>query len=511
MRLSTITKFRRARPPAAALRRFLCYYSSSYSSHSLINSSDHHHRDGRRNYSPRRSSVLYWHSSLDCSSSPRRFSAQSGAFEPGERFLPVQTLIYLLDSYHDVTGLPWWVVISTSTLAMRLALFPISVVQLKKMRRLGMLLPRLPRPFPPPQSRRSYRDQFALFLKEKKAARCPSLFWFISSFTFQLPCFFLWIATIRRMCSDHHPGFDSGGILWFQNLTVYPHGVLGLILPFCIAGLHFTNVQLSFARSPLQHLPDSLGSLAKGCLVYWLSNSTLTLIQQSCLRNPTLLNYLGAPKVSAPVEALTVKKNDSAGVADIVLMTKEGEVHAQTLSPVELVNYSIKVLSAGRKDTAIMCLRIALGKDPGFVRAMLIMGQTLIQNKQLGEATECLETAVSKLLVDGYPTEAEDVDLLILSSQWAGIANVQQGKMEKGLVHLERIAQLKEPEDSKSKAHYYDGLLVLSSALANVDREDEALKYLQMAAAYDPSYSVYIEHLKNDSKKLSSDPSNSGK
>lgn len=31
-----------------------------------------------------------------------------------------------------------------------------------------------------------------------------------------------------------------------------------------------------------------------------------------------------------------------------------------------------------------------------------------------------------QLLVDGDPTEVEDIDLLILVSQWAGIANVQQ-------------------------------------------------------------------------------------
>lgn len=31
-----------------------------------------------------------------------------------------------------------------------------------------------------------------------------------------------------------------------------------------------------------------------------------------------------------------------------------------------------------------------------------------------------------QLLSAGYPTEVEEVDLLILSSQWAGMANVQQ-------------------------------------------------------------------------------------
>ncbi|XP_042052298.1 ALBINO3-like protein 2, chloroplastic isoform X2 [Salvia splendens] len=514
MRLSTVTRSRRC----------LCYYSSS---HSLLISSDRHDRS---DYTPRRSSELYWHSSLTCSSFPRRFSTQSAAFQPAEQFLPVQTLISLLDSYHHATGLPWWIIICSSTVAMRLAIFPLIVLQIKKMRIIGELLPHLPPPIPPPLSGRSFRDQFALFWKEKEAADCPSVFWFFSSVAVQVPCFFLWLMSVRKMSLDHHLGFDTGGTLWFQNLIEYPHGALGLLFPFCIAGLHVVNVQLSFAKSPLQQLPGSLGSLAKGyknylliltlplltatfsipqgSLVHWLSNSTLTLIQQLCLRNPTLLMYLGVPKVNTPVEVPTIKKDGSSQTADIAIMTKEGEVHAHTLSPVELVNYSIKVLSTGREDIAIICLRLALEKDPGFVKAMLILGQTLLKNKQFVEAAELFETAISKLLVDGDPTEVEDIDLLILVSQWAGIANVQQGKMEQGLVHLERIARIKEPEDSKSKAHYYDGFLVLSSALANVGREDEALKYLQMAAAYDPSYSVYIEHLKNDSEKPSSDPSN---
>lgn len=36
----------------------------------------------------------------------------------------------------------------------------------------------------------------------------------------------------------------QGGILWLQNLTEYPHGVLGPIFPLCIAGLHLANVQV---------------------------------------------------------------------------------------------------------------------------------------------------------------------------------------------------------------------------------------------------------------------------
>lgn len=44
-----------------------------------------------------------------------------------------------------------------------------------------------------------------------------------------------------------------------------------------------------------------------------------------------------------------------------------------------------------------MNCRLALEKDPGHVRALLIMGQTLLQNEQLAEATDCLESGIAKV------------------------------------------------------------------------------------------------------------------
>lgn len=45
-----------------------------------------------------------------------------------------------------------------------------------------------------------------------------------------------------------------------------------------------------------------------------------------------------------------------------------------------------------------MNYRLALEKDPGNVRALLIMGQTLLQKQDYAEAAECLEKAVSKVV-----------------------------------------------------------------------------------------------------------------
>ena len=44
-----------------------------------------------------------------------------------------------------------------------------------------------------------------------------------------------------------------------------------------------------------------------------------------------------------------------------------------------------------------MNCRVALDKDPGNVRALLILGQTLLQKEHYAEAAEFLEKAISKV------------------------------------------------------------------------------------------------------------------
>lgn len=38
----------------------------------------------------------------------------------------------------------------------------------------------------------------------------------------------------------------------------------------------------------------------------------------------------------------------------------------------------------------------------------------------------------------------------------------EQGKYEEGIAHLERVAAMREPEDPKTKAHYYEALILFS-------------------------------------------------
>ncbi|XP_050381361.1 ALBINO3-like protein 2, chloroplastic [Argentina anserina] len=452
-------------------------------------------------------------------------SAAAGGGE--EPLLPVQGLISVLDHFHDLTGLPWWIVVASSTVAMRFALLPLLIVQLDRLKRISVFFPKLPAPLPPMFSGKSFINQFSVFRKERKEIGCPSYFWFLAFPAVQIPCFFLWLTTIRRMSLDNHPGFDCGGTLWFQNLTELPHGVTGPIFPLLIAGLHYANIQISFKTSSLNTMKGEFGTLARyyklyldiltfflffigynvpqGSLVYWVTNSSISVIQQLALKNPTIRAKLGLLDNDEPTKAVDSGKLGTPEISPLASPTKMKKISLQNLSPKDLVNLSIQVLSEGDREKALPLLRLALKKDPECVRALIVMGQTLLQKKLEAEATQFLERAITKLVSTGVPTQLEDIDNLILASQWTGVAYIRQGKFPEGIVHLERIAQLNEPDEPKIKAHYFDGLLMLASALSNVGRKKEALKHLRLAAAYNPAYNEYLEQCENEDDNLVTD------
>ena len=66
-----------------------------------------------------------------------------------------------------------------------------------------------------------------------------------------------------------------------------------------------------------------------------------------------------------------------------------------------------------------MCYRLAIAKDPENVRALLIIGQTLLQDGSLPEATEYLERTIAKVWVWTPAFQFEFTDLLDEEDQLA--------------------------------------------------------------------------------------------
>ncbi|XP_006302131.2 ALBINO3-like protein 2, chloroplastic [Capsella rubella] len=438
--------------------------------------------------------------------------------------LPVLAVVNFLDGFHEFTGLPWWMIIASSTVAVRLALLPLLILQLKKLKTISELLPQLPMPIPETPTLRGSIDQFSRFLKESRAIGCPSFLWFFPYLSVQLPCFFLLMASIRKMSLDGHPGFDSGGALWFQNLSALPGGSFGPVFPILIAGFHYINIQISFDSPTIRQTTGLTGMLMRyyklyleilsvplffvgyaiphGSLVYWVTNSSVNIFQQLSLKHPMVgakLGLLGQGASSSVGHSMEISESV---IKYVDSNSQEQTLSLQTLTPEELLSLSVQVLSNGDQETSIQLLRLALEKDPGYVRGLVLMGQALLQKTQLAEATQYLELAISKLL-DSDPSDPEDVELLMLASQWAGAAYVQQGKMKSGITHLERVAKLQEPGDLKSKEHYFEALLLLSSALYKEGQSDEAAKILRVVVDHNPAYKPLLQQCEDENELVS--------
>ncbi|CAK9156325.1 unnamed protein product [Ilex paraguariensis] len=118
--------------------------------------------------------------------------------------------------------------------------------------------------------------------------------------------------------------------------------------------------------------------------------------EQFSLNHPDVRKVLGLPDKDAPLATANSGEIGTPGVPGAEPSTKQHNVSIQNLSAQELLALSVQLLAKGHQDRAIPLLRLALDKDPDYVRALVVMGQTLLQKGLSAEATEYLKQAVSK-------------------------------------------------------------------------------------------------------------------
>ncbi|KAJ0014471.1 hypothetical protein Pint_21342 [Pistacia integerrima] len=131
------------------------------------------------------------------------------------------------------------------------------------------------------------------------------------------------------------------------------------------------------------------------------------------------------------------------------------------------------------------------------------MGQTQLQKGLLAEAIEYLERAISKLFFSSHPTEVENIDLLMVASQWAGVAYIRQGKMAEG------IYTWKELQIWKSQRIKVPKPIIMMDWYCFQAHKAEDVKHLRLAAAYNPEYNELLQQCENNDDDFTSDLSSS--
>lgn len=213
----------------------------------------------------------------------------------------------ILKYFHFQLGLEWWLAIVLLTVVIRTLLFPLTVRQVKSMRAMQELRPEMEK------IRNKYRDdrqrqqqeQMKLFQQRKVNPLGGCL-----PILIQMPIFIGIFYVIRKFggafgTEATQPTFNTGGVLWFQNLSAMdPYLVLPVLSAVTmLLSMEITNKSMEPQQRWLMRLLPIgitvfLWRFPSGLFVYWITSNLVTLVQ-----NYAIYNYGPGKKTSeSPAE-----------------------------------------------------------------------------------------------------------------------------------------------------------------------------------------------------------------
>lgn len=239
--------------------------------------------------------------------------------------------------YHSFSGLPWWLTIASSTVAVRLALFPLIRLQILNTSEFVKVAPYL-------RLLRSLLTRRMLVLKADPAQSPLPLFKayfkgivasikhsnlklgkFLVYPFLNMALFISFIIGIRRLVkSEKASDMEVGGVYWFVNLTKKDPS---FIMPLTACFLTYLTLFLSFRRMQAQtkskffeKFRDFFSSVAivvlpitslqpAAIFCYWIPSSALAAIQSVLLQNQRARALLRLPNVADLAKEAGKKSN----------------------------------------------------------------------------------------------------------------------------------------------------------------------------------------------------------
>ncbi|OWM70387.1 mitochondrial inner membrane protein OXA1-like [Punica granatum] len=228
---------------------------------------------------------------------------------------PVAALQHLIDGVHSFTGLNWWASIAMTTILIRGATVPLLINQLKSTSKLSMMRPHLEElnqkfkesAMDPDAVAKHKQRVMALFKDFGVSPLTPLKGLFIQS-----PIFISFFLAINNM-AEKVPSFQTGGTLWFIDLTT-PDSFY--ILPI-LTSLTFwitveCNMQEGMEGNPIAGtmkrfsrifavlaLPVMM-SFPKAIFGYWLTSNVFSLAYGLVIKRPAIKKILNIPDVTVP-------------------------------------------------------------------------------------------------------------------------------------------------------------------------------------------------------------------
>ncbi|KAJ3584966.1 hypothetical protein NHX12_013689 [Muraenolepis orangiensis] len=235
---------------------------------------------------------------------------------------PVGFIQSLLEFMHVDLGLPWWGAIVAGTVLARLAVFPVIVKGQREAAKLNNVMPRMTqlttRMTEAKQSGNKFEFSKAytdLTMFQKKNDVNPLRGFLVP--LIQAPVFISFFIALRKMSYLPVPSMQTGGALWFPDLTMADPFYL---LPIAVTGTMFFILELGaesgvdnpnmkamktvFRIMPFVILPLTI-NFPTAVFTYWLTSNSFSLCQVALLRHPWVREKLSIPqKIVHPASSM---------------------------------------------------------------------------------------------------------------------------------------------------------------------------------------------------------------
>lgn len=225
-------------------------------------------------------------------------------------WMPTDMIMYSIENLHLSWQIPYWEAIVLTTLAFRVCLMPISIKTAQGSARMAAVRPLLTKISDAMKKdanagsmakKKAYADQSKALMKQYKVNPFVSLMMPIV----QLPIFMSFFFALQGM-GEHFPAMQTGGILWFTDLTA-PDSYM--ILPAANALSFLLMIEigadglatgdqgnfkwvmrgLAFMMTPLTM------SMPQGLFIYWTTNNAVSVLQAIIMKVPTVRSFLDMP------------------------------------------------------------------------------------------------------------------------------------------------------------------------------------------------------------------------
>ncbi|CAM9519324.1 unnamed protein product [Ectocarpus sp. 4 AP-2014] len=229
-----------------------------------------------------------------------------------------------VQAVHHTTGLPWWATIAVATIGVKISLLPVVVYQAGHMDRMRAAWPEIQmlRGYLAtsleeiPQQRvlerwRKYRVFFS-GARGVLGLHGTHLRGMFATPLVNLPVFITFVWSIRGMLRDGTvPGLDTGGILWFVDLTVPDSSLMLPIIGTLCTYTSLEIVKMKGATGWMKFFQDGMqtfiilmlpwvSTFPQGVFMYWIPSAVFQMGQTYTMKNNKVRELLGLKPLGLP-------------------------------------------------------------------------------------------------------------------------------------------------------------------------------------------------------------------